>query len=88
MEQVTNKVSETAQNTVNIAKGVTDDVIQLKFYKNPVFIVFTLYVVIISGIYVTMNNTMKNSYVFSNKFRDSANPKIRLVALSTDFSIN
>jgi len=73
MEGVTNTVSETASSGVNVVKGATDDIIQLQFYKNPVFIVFVLYIVIIFGSYYAMNNTMKNRYVFSNKFRDDAN---------------
>jgi len=73
MEDVTNTVSETASSGVNVVKGATDDIIQLQFYKNPVFIVFVLYIVIIFGSYYAMNNTMKNRYVFSNKFRDDAN---------------
>ena len=73
MEQVTNQVSETAQNTVNVAKGAKNDIIQLQFYKNPVFIVFAIYIITIFGIYFNMTNVTKNNYVFSNKFRDSAN---------------
>ena len=45
MEQVTNQVSETAQNTVNVATGAKNDIIQLQFYKNPVFIVFAIYII-------------------------------------------
>ena len=72
MEQVTNQVSETAQNTVNVATGAKNDIIQLQFYKNPVFIVFTIYMITVFGIYLSMNEGMKNIFVFSNKFRDSA----------------
>ena len=68
MEDVTNTVSETASSGVNVVKGATDDIIQLQFYKNPVFIVFVLYIVIIFGSYFAMNNAMKNRFVFSNKF--------------------
>ena len=50
MEGVANTVTETASDGVNVAKGVTDDVIQLQFYKNPIFIVFVLYIVIIFGL--------------------------------------
>tara|TARA_Y100000389_G_scaffold173447_1_gene182641 strand:- start:275 stop:880 length:606 start_codon:yes stop_codon:yes gene_type:complete len=72
MEQVTNTVSDTASNSVNVAKGVKDDIIQLQFYKNPIFIVFTLYIFVIFGIYFNMDNNMKNSYIFTDKFRDSS----------------
>ena len=73
MEQVTNQVSETAQNTVNVATGAKDDIIQLQFYKNPVFIVFAIYMITVFGIYFNMNEGTKNTFVFSNKFRDSTN---------------
>jgi len=73
MEGVTNTVTETANSGVNVVKGATDDIIQLQFYKNPVFIVFVLYIIIISVAYSTMDSATKNSYVFSDKFRDSAN---------------
>tara|TARA_Y100000389_G_C17219692_1_gene392726 strand:- start:99 stop:710 length:612 start_codon:yes stop_codon:yes gene_type:complete len=64
---------EEVTKTVNIATGVKDDIIQLQFYKNPIFIVFSLYVIIISGIYITMSDTIKNRFIFSNKFRDGSN---------------
>lgn len=73
MEQVTNQVSETAQNTVNVATGAKNDIIQLQFYKNPVFIVFAIYMITVFGIYFNMNEGTKNTYIFSNKFRDSTN---------------
>jgi amino acid transporter len=72
MEQVTNQVSETAQNTVNVATGAKNDIIQLQFYKNPVFIVSAIYMITVFGIYFNMNEGTKNTYIFSNKFRDSA----------------
>jgi hypothetical protein len=71
MEQVTNTVTDTASNSVNIVKGVKDDIIQLDFYKNPIFIVFSLYIIVIFGIYFNMDNDTKNNYIFTNKFRDS-----------------
>ena len=73
MEDVTNTVSNTAANTASVAKGITDDVIQLKFYKNPVFISFSIYILIIFGFYFNMNNNVKNSYIFSDKFRSETN---------------
>ena len=73
MEDVTNAVSNTAANTASVAKGITDDVIQLKFYKNPVFISFSIYILIIFGFYFNMNNNVKNSYIFSDKFRSETN---------------
>jgi len=73
MEDVTNTVSNTATTTVSIAKGLTDDVIQLKFYKNPVFISLSIYILIIFGFYFNMSNDVKNNYIFSDKFRSETN---------------
>ena len=73
MEDVTNTISDTAANTASVAKGITDDVIQFKFYKNPVFISFSIYILIIFGFYFNMSNNVKNSYIFSDKFRSETN---------------
>ena len=64
---------EEVTKTVNVASSVKDDIIQLQFYKNPIFIVFSLYSIILSGIYITMADTVKNRFIFSNKFRDGSN---------------
>ena len=64
---------EGVTNTVAVAQGVTDDVIQLNFYKNPVFISFSIYILIIFGLYFNMSNNVKNNYIFSDKFRTSTN---------------
>jgi len=55
----------------NIIKGGADDVIQSHFYKNPVLIIFVLYIIIIYGTYSSMDDYVKDSYVYNNKFRDS-----------------
>jgi hypothetical protein len=70
MDHVTNTVSSTTQNTTAVAKGAVSDVLQFKFYKNPVFIGFTLYCIVIFGTYMNMSESTKNSYVFADKFRD------------------
>jgi hypothetical protein len=70
MDNVTNAVTDTASTSVEVVKGATSDVIQFKFYKNPIFIVLSLYVILIFGTYFNMNDDTKNSYVFADKFRD------------------
>ena len=70
MNNVTDTVTNTASNSVEIVKGATNDIIQLSFYKNFIFMVFIIYVVIIFGTYFSMNDTTKNSYLFADKFRD------------------
>ena len=60
------EVKDTAQGTMDVAGGVKDDIIQLNFYKNPIFIIFMLYVVFIFGIYFNMSNIIKNNYVFKD----------------------
>jgi len=70
VKTVTNTVTSTASTSVDVAKKAGSDVIQLQFYKNPVFIVFVIYCITIFGTYFNMSSSTKNSYVFSNKFRD------------------
>ena len=79
---------EEVNKTVNVASGVTDDVIQLQFYKNPIFIIFSLYSIILSGVYITMDDSIKNRFIFSNKFRDGANDIhwIDIISYPYDFS--
>lgn len=66
---VTTTVSSTAQTSVSVAKKASSDVIQLQFYKNPVFITFTIYCLFIFGYYSNMSESTKNNYVFTDKFR-------------------
>lgn len=49
---------------------VQSPIIELTFYKNPVFICITLYTLFIIVTYMNMNETVKNSYVFGDKFRN------------------
>jgi len=72
MEGVTNTVSSTANNSAQVVKGATSDIVQFQFYKNPVFIVVFIYFVFIFGTYLYMPSAVKNSYVFSDKFRDKS----------------
>tara|TARA_B100000424_G_C22874770_1_gene465767 strand:+ start:307 stop:921 length:615 start_codon:yes stop_codon:yes gene_type:complete len=82
------EVKDTAQGTMDVAGGVKDDIIQLNFYKNPIFIIFMLYVVFIFGIYFNMSNIIKNNYVFNGLFRDDAGDIhwIDLISYPYDFS--
>ena len=57
MNNVTDTVTNTASNSVEVVKGATNDIIQLSFYKNFIFMVFIIYVVIIFGTYFSMNDT-------------------------------
>jgi hypothetical protein len=41
-----------------------------KFYKNPVFILVSVYTLVISILYYSLPDYTKNSYVFNNIFRD------------------
>ena len=66
------EVKDTAQGTINVATGVKDDIIQLDFYKNPIFISFSIYIIVIFGIYFNMGKTQKNRVIYNNIFRDSA----------------
>ena len=79
---------EEVTKTVNVASSVKDDIIQLQFYKNPIFIVFSLYSIILSGIYITMADTVKNRFIFSNKFRDGTNDIhwLDIISYPYDFS--
>jgi hypothetical protein len=61
---------EHIDKTVTVATGVKDDIIQFQFYKNPVFIVISLYTIFIFGSYLNMTKYIKDSYVFNDKFRD------------------
>ena len=69
VKTVTNTVTSTASTSVDIAKKTSSDVIQLQFYKNPIFIVFVIYTVFIFGSYASMSEDVKNRYVFADKFR-------------------
>jgi len=66
------EVKDTAQGTINVATGVKDDIIQLDFYKNPIFISFSIYIIVIFGIYFNMGKSQKNRVIYNNIFRDSA----------------
>ena len=48
----------------------TNSIIELTFYKNPVFICITLYTLFIIFTYMNMREMVKNSYVFGDKFRN------------------
>ena len=61
---------EHVDKTVTVATGVKDDIVQFQFYKNPVFIVLSLYTIFIFGSYLNMTKYIKDSYVFNDKFRD------------------
>mgnify|MGYP001186987655 FL=1 len=67
---VSNTVTSTASTSINVAKKAGSDVIQFQFYKNPVFILFVIYSIFIFGSYSSLSEETKDSYVFSNKFRD------------------
>tara|TARA_B110001469_G_C9490850_1_gene245635 strand:- start:143 stop:730 length:588 start_codon:yes stop_codon:yes gene_type:complete len=56
--------------TSNIVKGVSSDITNIKFYKSPVFYTCIIYISILSLMYINMENSTKNNYIFSNKFRD------------------
>ena len=51
------EVKDTAQGSIDVAEGVKDDIIQLDFYKNPIFITFSIYIIVILGIYFNKSNT-------------------------------
>jgi len=70
VKTVTNTVTSTASTSVDIAKKTGSDVIQLQFYKSPVFIAFILYTIFIFSSYASMPEDVKNKYVFADKFRD------------------
>jgi len=55
---------------MDAVKGVTNDITSIKFYKSPVFYTCILYITILLVFYMTMENSTKNNYIFSNKFRD------------------
>jgi len=71
MNDVTNTVSDTADNTASVAKGFMSDMTQFQFYKNPVFIGFCIYLLVVIGTYAGFSEANKNNYVFSNKFRSN-----------------
>jgi hypothetical protein len=48
----------------------TTDIIQVQFYKNPVFLVFFMYSMFMFITYASMSDDTKNSYVFNDKFRN------------------
>lgn len=66
---VTTTVTSTAKTSTEVAKKASSDVIQFQFYKNPVFIVFSIYTIFIFGYYSYMSDETKNRYVFADKFR-------------------
>ena len=68
---VTSTVTSSAQTSANVVKKASSDVIQLQFYKNPVFIAFTIYTISLFSYYASMSEDVKNRYVFSNKFREN-----------------
>ena len=67
------QISQTTESTIKVAKGTTNDIIQLQFYKNPIFIAFIIYIIIILGVYYSMSRGIKRNYLFSNKFMDNEN---------------
>ena len=69
MEDVSSAVSETTTNSVDVVKGLSNDIIEFKFYKNLIFLSCLSYSIFIFGTYLYMSDTIKNSYVFSDKFR-------------------
>ena len=48
---VTSTVTSSAQTSANVVKKASSDVIQLQFYKNPVFIAFTIYTISLFSYY-------------------------------------
>jgi len=66
---VSTTVGSTAGKSFDVAKKTGTDIIQLKFYKNPVFIAFSIYTIFILSSYASMSEDTKNRYVFANKFR-------------------
>ena len=72
MDEVGNALSDTSSGTYNVAKGFISDVKRLQFYKNPVFIGFIIYIIVITGIYNVMDDATIDDYIFSNKFRDTS----------------
>jgi len=66
---ISTTVGSTAGKSFDVAKKTGTDIIQLKFYKNPVFIAFTIYTIFIVSSYSSMSEDTKNRYVFANKFR-------------------
>ena len=73
MDTVTDTISSTATSSVDVVKKTSSDVIQFKFYKNPIFLSFMVYCIFLFVSYAYLDDKIKNSYVFSNKFRDSSN---------------
>jgi len=66
---VSTTVGSTAGKSFDVVKKTGTDIIQLKFYKNPVFIAFSIYTIFIVSSYSSMSEDTKNRYVFANKFR-------------------
>ena len=67
MEGVADNITSNVSNT---AKGLFSDIKLLQFYKNPVFIGFCIYIILVIVVYSSMNEITKVDYVFSNKFRN------------------
>lgn len=50
-------------------KSAGDDIIQLQFYKNPIFITFAIYIGLLISMYVSVGSNRKKA-IFSDKFMD------------------
>ena len=70
MNTIKDNVTSGTTNVVNTVKGVTSDITNIKFYKSPVFFVWLFYITSLTIFYMTLENSTKNNYIFSDKFRD------------------
>ena len=51
-------------------ESITQEVVNLSFYKNPIFIIYIIYVSTIMISYLYMDDGTKNSYIFDDTYRD------------------
>ena len=50
--------------------STSSPIIQVTFYKNPVVILLSIYILVIILTYMNMSESVKNTYVFGDKFRN------------------
>ena len=68
--------------------SVQQEVVKFSFYKNPMFILYVIYVSSIMISYLYMDESTKNSYVFGDTYRDDAGDIRWLDIFTLDKDIN
>ena len=64
MNTITKPLQEGVSGVVKTVKNVGDDVVSVEFYKSPALYIFLVYVAVLIGIKLYMNENTLNTYLF------------------------